>query len=52
MIYGMVDSSKIGKEAIVTFCHLKDLTAFITDREQPKEYVDLCRQEGVKLRFE
>ena len=24
-IYGMVDSSKIGKEAIVTFCHLKDL---------------------------
>ena len=30
-IYGMVDSSKIGKEAIVTFCHLKDLTAFITD---------------------
>ena len=32
MIYGMVDSSKIGKEAIVTFCHLKDLTAFITDR--------------------
>ena len=26
-IYGMVDSSKIGKEAIVTFCHLKDLTA-------------------------
>ena len=37
-------------------CHLpviwKDLTAFITDREPPKEYVDLCRQENVKLRFE
>ena len=51
-IYGMADSSKIGREAIVTFCHLKDLTAFITDREPPKEYVDLCRQENVKLRYE
>ncbi len=46
-IYGMVDSSKIGKEAIVTFCHLKDLTAFITDCEPPKEYVDLCHAENV-----
>ena len=51
-IYGMADSSKIGREAIVTFCHLKDLTAFITDREPPKEYVDLCHQENVKLRYE
>ena len=51
-IYGMVDSSKIGKEAIVTFCHLKDLTAFITDCEPPKEYVDLCNAENVKLRYE
>ena len=51
-IYGMADSSKIGKQAIVTFCHLKDLTAFITDREPPKEYVDLCQQENVKLRYE
>ena len=51
-IYGMVDSSKIGKEAIVTFCHLKDLTAFITDREPPREYVDLCNAEHVKLRYE
>ena len=51
-IYGMADSSKIGKEAIVTFCHLRDLTGFITDREPPKEYVDLCRQENVKLRYE
>ena len=51
-IYCMADSSKIGKEAIVTFCHLKDLTAFITDRKPPQEYVDLCQQEGVKLRYE
>ena len=41
------------KEAIVTFCHLKgDLTAFITDCEPPKEYVDLCNAENVKLRYE
>lgn len=52
MIFGMADSSKIGKEAIVTFCHLKDLTGFITDREPPKEYVELCRQENVRLRYE
>ena len=50
-IYGMADSSKIGKEAIVTFCHLKDLTGFITDREPPREYVDLCHKEHVLLRF-
>ena len=49
---GPTSSSKIGREAIVTFCHLKDLTAFITDREPPKEYVDLCHQENVKLRYE
>ena len=52
-IYGMVDSSKIGKEAIVTFSATsKDLTAFITDCEPPKEYVDLCNAENVKLRYE
>ena len=51
-IYCMADSSKIGREAIVTFCHLKDLTGFITDREPPQEYVDLCQQENVKLRYE
>ena len=44
-IYCMADSSKIGREAIVTFCHLKDLTGFITDREPAKEYVSLCKQE-------
>ncbi|MDO5142262.1 MAG: DeoR/GlpR family DNA-binding transcription regulator [Eubacteriales bacterium] len=51
-IYGMADSSKIDKQAIVTFCHLKDLTGFITDREPPAEYVAFCQQEGVRLRFE
>ena len=50
-IYCMADSSKIGREAIVTFCHLKDLTGFITDREPAKEYVSLCKQENIKLRF-
>ena len=42
-IYCMADSSKIGREAIVTFCHLKDLTGFITDREPAKEYVIRAR---------
>lgn len=51
-IYLMADSSKVGKEAIVTFCHIKDLTAFITDRQPPQEYVDLCQQSGVRLCYE
>lgn len=51
-IYLMADSSKIGKEAVVTFCHLKDLTSFITDRQPPREYVELCQREHVKLRCE
>lgn len=50
-IYLMADSSKIGKEAIVTFCHLKDLTAFITDREPPQEYVTFFKKENVHLRY-
>lgn len=51
-IYLMADSSKLGREAIVTFCHLKDLTAFITDREPPREYLELCKSEGVRMRYE
>lgn len=51
-IYLMADSSKIDKEAIVTFCHLKDLTAFITDQEPPKEYMNLCKNENVRVLFE
>ena len=35
-MYGMADSSNIGREAIVTFCNLQYLTAFITEREPPK----------------
>ena len=50
-VYCMADSSKLGREAIVTFCHLKDLTALITDREPPREYVALCRKENVRLRY-
>lgn len=51
-IYLMADASKIGREAIVTFCHLKELTAFITDREPPKEYLELCKAENVRIRYE
>ncbi len=50
-VYAMADSSKLDREAIVTFCQLKDLTGFITDREPPKEYVSLFQQDNVKLRF-
>ena len=51
-IYLMADSSKLGREAIVTFCHIKDLTALITDREPPRDYVEHCRQDNVQLRYE
>lgn len=51
-IYLMADSSKLNREAIVTFCHLKDLTGFITDREPPEEYLSLCKRENVQIRYE
>jgi len=51
-VYCMADASKIGKEAIVTFCHLKDLAAFITDRKPPQEYCQLCANEHVRLLYD
>lgn len=50
-IYGMADASKIGKEAVVTFCHLKDLTAFITNRQPSAEYVRFFQTEQIQLRY-
>ncbi len=51
-IYLTADCSKLGRQAIVTFCHLKDLTGFITDRQPPQDYIDLCTAEHVQLRYE
>ena len=44
-IYGMVDSSKIGKEAIVTFCHLGATLSSpidLTVRRKRKTHHTIC----------
>lgn len=51
-IYLMADASKLDRKAIVTFCNLKDLTAFITDKKPPQEYIRLCHDENVCLCFD
>lgn len=35
--YLLIDTTKIGKEDFTTFCHLKDLTAVITDSKRPDQ---------------
>lgn len=48
-VYLMADSSKLDHTAVITFCQLSELTAFITDHEPPAEYVQFCHQNGVRL---
>lgn len=51
-IYLLVDSTKLDREAVITFCRLERLTAFITDRCPPEEYVHFLEEHGVRLRYE
>ena len=48
-VYLMADSSKLDNTAVITFCHLQDLTGFITDRQPSEEYVQFCNAHGVRL---
>ena len=38
-VYLMADNSKLDKEAVISFCQLRDLTAFVTDRRPPDHYM-------------
>lgn len=47
--YLLADSSKFGKTALLTYGHLKDLTACITDSDIPEQYRILCRRSSTEL---
>ena len=48
-VYLMADSSKLDKEAVISFCHLRDLTAFVTDRRPPERYAEFFRVHGIRV---
>ena len=48
-VYLMADSSKLDKEAVISFCQLRDLTAFVTDRRPPDRYIEFFRTHGIRV---
>ena len=50
-VFLMADSSKLDKEAVITFCKLDEITAFITDRQPPERYTEFFEREGIRVRF-
>ena len=46
----MADSSKLDREAVITFCKLEDITSFITDRRPPDRYMEFFEREGIRVR--
>lgn len=51
-IYLMADNSKLGHDAVITFCRLSEATVLITDRRPSEKFVDFCRVHGVRLCYE
>lgn len=47
--YLLADSSKFGKTALLTYGHLEDLTACITDSDLPEDYRLLCKRGDTEL---
>lgn len=45
----LVDSSKVGKTSLMTFCQLGELNIFVMDQEPPKEYLDYFNAHGIEL---
>ena len=50
-IYLMADASKLDHTAIITFCPISSLTAFITDRAPTAEYISFCKEHDVTLLY-
>ena len=48
-VYLMADSSKLDKEAVISFCQLRDLTAFVTDRRPPDRYIEFFRAHSIRV---
>src|SRR5699024_3386536 len=51
-IYLMADSSKLDKSAVISFCQLQDLTAFITDRRPPEKYLQFFAENNIRVRYD
>ncbi len=47
-VYLLVDSSKFGKNALLTYCELSDLDAIVTDKNNPI-YIELLSKEGIRI---
>lgn len=48
-VYLMADASKLDKEAVISFCQLRDLSAFITDRQPADSYIEFFRHNGIRV---
>ncbi|MGE4548208.1 MAG: DeoR/GlpR family DNA-binding transcription regulator [Intestinibacillus sp.] len=51
-IYLLADGSKLDHDAVISFCHLEDLTSFVTDRRPPDRYMKFFAANGVHVRYE
>ena len=47
--YLLVDSSKFDQHALLTFGKIRDVGTIITEKKPGKEYIDYCKNNGVRL---
>lgn len=45
----MADQSKFGHSAVISFCHLEQLYAIVTDKMPAQPYLDVIERHGIKL---
>ena len=45
----MADHSKFGRDALLTYCKFEDLSAVVTDQPLPEAYMEVIRQNGIRL---
>lgn len=50
-IYLLADSSKVDKDAVMTFCRLENIQAFITDNKLPQRYIEFLKKYNIKLLY-
>lgn len=51
-IFLLADNSKLGHDAVISFCRLEDLSGFITDRRPGEEYLTFCQEHRIRVRYE
>ncbi|MDO5784993.1 MAG: DeoR/GlpR family DNA-binding transcription regulator [Eubacteriales bacterium] len=48
----IADNSKLGHDATVTFCRLRDISTFITDQQPAPKFTEFCRAHSIRLVWE